>query len=207
MMIDSYKRLPLGMYLDILKLQRECEDDLERQVKVICLLSGKEEREVLNLPIGEYREMAGKTLFLTTAPERYGRPANKYTLGKWVLIPTMNLSKVTTAQYIDFQNFASKGESGLAETLSCFLVPEGKNYNEGYDVAEVHQAIKDYLMVSDALALMAFFLTRLGALMKVTKTSLSKLKKKMTEEQIARVSILTEAIGTARKVLQTGGVG
>lgn len=206
--IDSYKTLPLGTYLEILDAQKITED-LERQVKVISLLSGLTESEVLNLPIMDYREMAGKSLFLTKSPDRYPRPADKYQVGGFTLIPTKDLAKITTAQYIDFQHFAPGGDATLAETLSCFLVPEGKNYNDGYDIVEVHNAIKSYLMVWDALGLLAFFLSKLAGLMRVTQISLSRLKRKkmLSKEQEAKIGMLTEAAQAARMALRTNGVG
>lgn len=197
--IDNYAALPLGVYLDILAAQRDIPEDLDRQVRVVSLLSGLTEREVLNLPIAEYREMAGKTLFLTEAPTRYPSPRRKYKCGEWVLVPTLDLARVTTAQYIDFQTFAPEGEARLAETLSCFLVPEGCEYNDGYDVAEVQRAVRDNLSTADALGLMAFFLSRLAALIRTTRTYLSRQRRRrMTPEMEAKAGMLTEALEALR---------
>ena len=41
--------------------------------------------------------------------------------------------------------------------LSCFLVPRGCDYNDGYDIADVHAAIREEMSVAEVLALLAFF--------------------------------------------------
>ena len=41
--------------------------------------------------------------------------------------------------------------------LSCFLVPKGCDYNDGYDIADVHAAIREEMSVAEVLALLAFF--------------------------------------------------
>lgn len=157
-MITSYDTLPLGIYLDICAISRdESREDVDRQVSIIALLSGESERSILNLPIPQYQQRAAAAEFLRAEPEKLGRPLAKYALGPWSLLPTLDPEKLTTAQYIDFQTFAPAADEKLVELLSVLLVPEGHPYNDGYDVVEVQNAIREHLSVADALALSAFF--------------------------------------------------
>ena len=75
-------------------------------------------------------------------------------------MPTTDIRKMTTAQYIDFQTFSKEGEKKLIEVLSCFLIPKGKKYNEDYDILEVQKALRNYLTIPNCLALSAFFLAK-----------------------------------------------
>ena len=174
-MITSYDTLPLGTYLDILAVNGdESRDDIDKQVATIALLNGCDERTILNTPLPEYSEMAAALDFLAHPASKVGRPAARYTLGPWALIPTADLKKVTTAQYIDFQTYAAEGDRRLVEILSVMLVPEGRTYADGYDPEEVQDAIREYLSVRDALSLVAFFFERFLESTRATLNSLER---------------------------------
>ena len=104
-MIDNYNEMPLGLFLRIDAILRErAGDEVGTQVGIIALLTGKTEDEVLNLPLAEYSDLAGKTAFLTNHCEP--REIDTAAPGWNGLTPTLDFTKITTAQYIDFQTFA-----------------------------------------------------------------------------------------------------
>ena len=156
-MIDNYNDLKIGKYLEILEACKAGGDELETQVKLIAALSGNTETEILNMPITEYSALARSASFLSKAPELPDKPAKVYEVGGFRLVPVMDAGKITTAQYIDFQTLAKHKEGKVVEILSCLLVPEGKRYNEGYDIADVHKAIREEMSVADAMGTYAFF--------------------------------------------------
>lgn len=157
-MIDNYNDLKIGKYLEILEACKAGGDELETQVALIAALSGKTETEILNMPITEYSALTRSASFLSKAPELPDKPAKVYEVGGFRLVPVMDAGKITTAQYIDFQTLAKHKEGKVVEILSCLLVPEGKRYNEGYDIADVHKAIREDMSVADAMGTYAFFL-------------------------------------------------
>ena len=157
-MIDNYKDLKIGKYLEILDTCKAGGDELDTQVALVAALSGKTEEEILNMPISEYSALARSASFLSKAPELPDKPAKVYEVGGFRLVPVMDAGKITTAQYIDFQTLAKHKEGKVVEILSCRLVPEGKWYNEGYDIADVHKAIQEDMSVADAMGAYAFFL-------------------------------------------------
>ena len=178
-MITSYKELPVGLWLDIRKIQEETPDPVDARVAIVAILTGKTEREILNAPLSESSEWFARAEFLEAPdPDISSRIAASYKAGPFDLVPTTDLRKITTAQYIDFQNFAPEGERKLVELLSVFLIPKGLEYNEGYDIAEVQQAIREDLSVLDTLALSAFFLNKYAALIRRSRSSLARLEKK-----------------------------
>lgn len=158
-MIDNYNELSVGKYLRVLEL---CEDksldNVERQVAILSVLSGKTEDEILNLPLPEYMEMSGRLKFLEKSPGLPETPAKSYNVGKWVLMPVADIRNMTAAQYIDFQTFAAQDGSRVVEIISCMVVPEGKKYNSGYDIVELQHDIREKMPVTDAMSLYAFFL-------------------------------------------------
>ena len=183
--IDNYRNLPVGKWLEILELSRdENVDALEQQVKTIAILTGLADDEVLDLPIMEYKSLAAKTKFLEKDYDGKLQIAKSYGLNGMELIPVKDFNKITTAQYVDYQTFSEEGDMYLVQTLSTLLVPKGKKYNDGYDMDAVQQAIRDNLSVADVLSLYAFFLTKWVKSIKDSQTYLDKEIKKIPNKEM-----------------------
>lgn len=184
-MIDNYRNLPVGKWLEILELSKdENVDALEQQVKTIAILTGLTEDEVLDLPIMEYKSLAAKTKFLEKDYDGKLQIAKSYGLNGMELIPVKDFNKITTAQYVDYQTFSKEGDMYLVQTLSTLLVPKGKKYNDGYDMDAVQQAIRENLSVADVLSLYAFFLTKWVKSIKDSQTYLDKEIKKIPNKEM-----------------------
>ena len=157
--IDNYRKLPIGKYLKIVELCETEMDGVDRMVKIIGILADLTDDEVLNLPLPTFTEYSAKSKFIDKqCPENLIPAVSKsYQINGMVLLPVTDIRKVTAAQYIDFQTFSKDKEHHFVEMLSCFLVPRGCNYNEGYDILDVHNGIKEEMSVAEVLALLAFF--------------------------------------------------
>ena len=165
--IDNYRDLPIGMYLDICEIDKRTDiEELHKQVCIISILTGREEEEIYNLPLEEYKELAAKSAFLMREYDGQVKTAQSYGINGMVLIPVEDYRKITTAQYIDFQTFAKDPERNIVELLSCMLVPKGKKYNQDYDIIELQKALRMHLSVADALSLLAFFFIKYHELIK-----------------------------------------
>lgn len=183
--IDNYRNLPVGKWLEILELSKdENVDELEQQVKTIAILTGLTEDEVLDLPIMEYKSLAAKTMFLEKDYDGKLQIAKSYGLNGMELIPVKDFNKITTAQYVDYQTFSKEGDMYLVQTLSTLLVPKGKKYNDGYDMDAVQEAIRENLSVADVLSLYAFFLTKWVKSIKDSQTYLDKEIKKIPNKEM-----------------------
>ena len=193
-MIDNYNDLTLGTYLDIDAVLRSEADDVEKQVRIIALLSDRTERDILELPLADYAALAAKTDFLRHECPPVTAPARAY-------IPTQDFTKITTAQYVDFQTFSKEGTEKLAELLSVLLIPEGKTYNEGYDFLQVVADVKT-LPLPVALSLVGFFFARLSESTLASLTSLEGLTKKGNKKNRKKIE---KALAQAREML--AGVG
>ena len=174
-MIDNYNTLPLGLYLNIdAVLQDKGADDLDKQVRIIALLSGLSVDDVLALPLAEYSALSAKTDFLRHECPPVSAPSRVIS-GDFVLIPTKDFTAITTAQYVDFQTFSKGGTQKLPELLSVLLIPEGHKYNDGYDIADVIRVVRE-LSLPVALGLSAFFFGRLVQSIQASLTSLESAK-------------------------------
>ena len=158
-MIDSYDKLTVGTYERLLAIQEmEGIDENELTLEVLAVLAGTTVDELMRMPLEDYYAIRAAGSFLLLQPEpRDIRDA--YELGGWRVRPVRKVQQMTAAQFIDFKEWAKLKGRHTAAILSCFLVPEGKAYGEGYDGEELIRAIDDHLAMSDAVALDAFFFT------------------------------------------------
>ncbi len=208
--INNYADLPVGLYMDIIAVDRSPLGEFDKQVRIISILSGMAEADILALPIPEYKRIAAETEFLIH-PCQEGRMAKSYRLGDLVLVPTQDLTKITAAQYIDFQTLSQEGEEKTVELCSVFLIPKGHKYADGYDIADVQDAIRRHLSVQDVVTLAAFFLRKYAESI-VSSLTFCKREIRRTKDPKAKAEMeakLTEAETMLRRLAAslTGGAG
>lgn len=159
----------MGQYQEIDRITRTGGDELEVQVAILSILTGKPEAELLRLPLPEYTDLAGQSTFLRRPLDTIPEVKKVYQVDGWKLRPCGDYRKLTAGQYIDFQAF-TKDTLDFCGLLSVLMVPEGRTYGDGYDTAEVRSAIAGHLPMPDGMALIAFFLTRYAALIRASLT-------------------------------------
>ena len=203
----GYKDITVGRYnADILPIIKEGDklDPVDFQVHLIAALNGLTEKQVLDLPLAKYTELAMAAKFLETPCDTsaVGRLADRYTLGDVTLIPCKDYEAMTAAQFIDFQQLSKDLEANTIALLSVFLVPEGHKYNSGYDVAEVRQAIADHLSVQDAMEILGFFFGQLPELLRDSLASLESTAKRLKDKK--KRATLLERVEAAKALLRSG---
>lgn len=206
-MIDNYNDLSVGKYLEILAIDKEEGiEDIDKQVRVVSVLSGMTEDEVLHMNIGEYTILARKADFLRIprAEELEPQVKPEYEVGGFVLRPVKDYKKLETGQYIDFKAYAADMESHFVELLSVILVPKGHRYGEGYEMEEVQEAIRS-MSVADALGVIAFFLKSYRELM-LDSLNYSEREAQKMKDPTQRAETL-ERIAKARADLLKNGDG
>lgn len=189
-MITDYEHLPIGKYLKILELSQTEDND----VAIVSVLADKTEDELMNMPLTDYRRLADGASFLFTQPVP-AKVRKEYDLAGQRLRLLQKAEKLTTAQYIDFKEYAKAGETDICRYLSIVLVPDGKTYNDGYDVDEIHTLIAEHLPVLDALGIRDFFVNGLERLTAASLTSSRLMAARLTDpkkrtESLTRIAEL-----------------
>ena len=200
--IDNYADLAIGTYLRIVALRRDASLTIyDRQPKEIALLTGLSEQEVLALPLPQYKALAGRLAFLDNPAPDVPRPSKEVRIGDLVLVPVADSAKLTAAQYIDYQTMLAQDgtEDKVVELLSVFLVPKGRAYCDGYDIADVQTAIRDHLSVLDVLSLVGFFMTRFAESIASSLSLSEKMVRRITDPE-QRKDLLTR-VEKAREAL------
>ena len=187
--IDSFNKLTLGKYDEIKTIsQDETLEEVDRVVGIISVLTDVSEEE-----------------FLSAEAFNPGRMAKKYVIGGMELIPVTDFRKLETCQYLDFQTYAGDLDNHMVELISVLLVPKGHRYNEGYDILEVQQAIRDGMTVTEGVSVVTFFLTLFKGLIK-DSLDYSKEMAKGIKDKTKREEIL-EKIQEQETLLERNGVG
>lgn len=127
-------------------------------IALAAIVQGVDEGTMLDMPLDEAREAFALVQGLDSPPKP-NRIRTCYNVGRWSL-RVAQMQDITVAQWVDYQNYARAGiEEHTADILSVALVPAGKKYNEGYDMAALKRDLLE-MPVCDALAVCFFFQKR-----------------------------------------------
>ena len=184
-MIDNYKDLPLKKFLELRDIDTEGMEDIDVQVEIIAILADMPEEEVINLPLTEYKKMVSKTAFLATQPKEMKNPPKTIKVNGREYDVVSDVRNFTTGQYIDYQSYIKDPENlekNFDKMMSIFLIPKGKKYGNGYDIAEV---VKDALDISveTVIGLSRFFFQQLQSSINNTLTYLEWMMKKLSRKE------------------------
>ena len=113
------------------------EDENERVYAIMEAVYGE---DVLNLPLKDFNEKCKELSFLQKEIPNDLHVKNIKVNGREYYFDGL-LGKITTAQYIDFQNYLKNEDE--QKTFSVFIIPKGHSYNDGYDMEQVFNDILD----------------------------------------------------------------
>ena len=144
----TWNDVTLEKYQQLVDIENDNKELIDKNSAYISVLFDVPYSEELSLR--EYNRYTCKLKFLSTP---LPKPQLKAKYDNYVL--HKQVGNITMAQYIDFKTYAMRGD--VAGCLSCFLIPEGKTYLEGYDVEEVKEYINK-MPIPDVIAIQGFFL-------------------------------------------------
>lgn len=141
--------------IDELQLATEAEKNLQ----VAAIIAEKEYEELLDMPLDEVTSYVAACDFLQQPPKPK-KARRHYTINgrKYKLLK--NEMELLTSQYVDFQAIYQDGfDKRPGELLSIMMVPDGHEYNDGYDKDQVMEDMYD-MRVEEALGIVDFFMGR-----------------------------------------------
>lgn len=157
----NFNELPIVIYEKLSAITADdYAEESDRNIDIMAVMTGKTAEELLKLSIVEFRAEADKLTWLYDKVEP-SKPKKAYRIGGRTCVVEARPDKVSWAQYIDFKNYMEKAEEHIAELASLFLIPRGCSFNEGYDLADFHEEVRNELPITDALGLLAFFFAKL----------------------------------------------
>lgn len=156
----SWQNISIQKYYDILDILNENDtDDITKNVQLVSLILGKDENEVWNMSLPDAGVLIGKLRFLNDF-KLSERPKMKISLPGYENLEVMeDTTSMTVAQYVDYQQFVRMPlRESLEKILSVFILPKGKKYNEGYDIIDLQNVIRNHLPFVIAQSLLGFIL-------------------------------------------------
>lgn len=156
------------------------ENEVEKVVKVLSVITGKDEDHFYDMTLQEYHKEAAILNSLSEIPDK--PIAFLYTVnGKdYTLNPDVN--KMTTAQFIDFTTLSTKHPCDYSLILSTILIPKGHKYGQ-YDIKIVAKQLED-MCILDAMSISFFFQMALKAYTKASLDySIRTMKRTMKKEK------------------------
>ena len=159
-MIDSYDKLTIGKYRELMALEKE--DDLTYGVKILSILSDIDEDELMDMPLEDFSGMMAKTKFLYRQVDKldYNHLNRNITINgkKYEIIK--DAKKMTAGQYIDYNAYIKKDNfmEMLPFILTTFIIPKGHKYCDDYDAEDLARELDEHLDIRTALCISDFFL-------------------------------------------------
>lgn len=211
---NSWKKITLGDYERIGKINaREGDSDEQKQIAIISVLNGVDEDEIWNLTPYEVNLLRSQMLFMVKLEASQKGGPKKLKINNEDYTINYNVGKMTYAQFVDFNTYYQqnlKSDEGLAKVLSTLIIPKGKKYNDGYDVAEVVNLLHNHLNVQDAVDILFFFLLALNLSEEISQQYLvlmTKWRKMITRNKMekTRMENLLRIIKASRKIQTLDG--
>lgn len=204
----NWKDITINVYqkLQNLNLNRSSDiiDEIDDNVKILSILCDVDEDTIADLEINEYKRLVSQCTFLNEIPKV--KINDEYWINNKLYQVQYDVQNMTMAQYIDYQTYLKDSSKYTKEIVSCFVIPKGKKYGEGYNISEVVEDIGNYFSIVDALSVCFFFtmlfqsLTKatLGCLvkkMKREKRKMNKVEQQQMDKAIEELTKVTNSIG------------
>lgn len=175
----NWDEINIRLYKKLYELSSNVEDVIDAEIEIISILCDCSEEDILNLPIPEYQRLRGECQWIANKPDVKAFAPKTIKLGNKEYDVYYDASKLTTAQYIDFQNYLKAGdiEKYLTHILSVFIVPKGKIYGD-VPVEEVMEILEDNISIKMALSMCFFFIVEYLSTINLTVYYLEKRMKK-----------------------------
>ena len=198
--------ITLAQFLKLQKLDMDKDKD-DYIFKFAAIVHGYDYDEFERLPLSFVNEcMQEIQPLLDKSPK--AEKINSHTLvlnGKTYTIT----DELSLSQYIDFQAIFKDYQNNMAEFLSILLLPEGKQYNDGYSKDEVIKDI-EAMSIETAMGLSRFFfrkwkrslLSSLTYSLRILTARMIKERKTLTKEQKMEMDMALTGLRLQRKQLQ-----
>ena len=192
----TWKDISIKKYLEIQDILNDAVNSDED--KAILIANTIYEQDITELPIPEYQKKMRDLAFVNEAPQNENL-ANSYTVNGTKYKSNANIETIQANQFIDFQNYAKKQD--IIGCISCFFIPDGHKYNDGYDMANVKEDV-GLLPITVANALAFFFKSQYAILLVLSQRySLKQMKQMgMSKEKIKEMADSLTTLGMTNLV-------
>ena len=186
-------------------LQTIDNNDENADFEIVSVLCDIDQDLVEKLPLAEFSNILSKLSFLSTPPQPH-RPAKQLLIDDKVINVTLSTQEMCAAQFFDYKNIlANDVDRKTARLMAVFMIPDGCEYNKGYNANDWIDFINNNVSVVEVQSYTNFFtITYKAFATTFLKYSIKEMKKMkdLTEEQ--RMKILTP-LQQGLTIIENGG--
>lgn len=199
---NDWKDLTMGEFIELEQILKADIPESYRTVHVLSLLSNHTIDELESLPMHEFKSLTKNLNFINTEP-KYNDIKSVYMINEKPYELKSDIASITTAQYMDYQVYMKENPVDMIKVLSCFLIPKGHNYNDGYNMQDVMKDVS-FLPLEDGLGIGFFLVKQLVAYILILKDYLEKNLKelKMNKEQTTELITHLDSMASSLWSLQ-----
>lgn len=161
---NNWDAVPISKYIKISNIcTDDAIDDTAKSVGVISELSDVDESVIWDLPMSEINKLVNDIKWVNKFDFKKRWTIKKLNVGDKKCHIDYDLQNMTISQYVDFQTAwrIKDSQEKLVPVLSCFIIPDGCKYNDGYDIVEFRKEIEDNIPITVANSVCFFFLKKL----------------------------------------------
>lgn len=154
---NSWNEVTFDEFNQIAQISASNVDDNFKLLNIISILSSTKLDDIIKLPLETIRRLSKAINFLNKEMPKI-KYKDHYIINGTKYDTAADLTRITTAQYIDYTNFMKEEVVDYCKVMAVFLIPHNHSYNDGYDFNKVVYDVSQ-LNILDFNAI-AFFLSR-----------------------------------------------
>ena len=140
------------------------------------------------MPLEDFTKLMQKTHFLYQTIDKldWNHLGRHLTINGKKYDIIKDARKMTAGQYIDYKAYIKDPEKFmdmLPYILTCFIIPSGCKYGDGYDVEELAKELNDNLNIRTAVCISDFFHNQSKVSIKISLRSLKWMMKRMSKKE------------------------
>lgn len=192
----DWNNITIKKYLKIQDILTD--ENMPDEEKIIQMANVIYEEDITELTVPEFNQKIKALDFVKEAPKKE-KLLKSYTINGTKYNSNADIQNVQANQFIDFQNYAKKEDT--IGCISCFFIPDGHKYNDGYDMLKTKEDIGE-LPITVANGLAFFFKEQYVTLLVLSnRSSLRKMKEMgMDKEKLEQMAENLATIGTVNLV-------
>lgn len=157
-----WEDITINDYKEIVNItQKELDSDLEKSISILAILCECTEDDLYSMNANKLYKLLSEIEWVKQPYKFNHNWNNKHiTINGIKYDVVVDINKFTVAQYADLQIYWDKRDDidYMAKLLTLFIIPNGKTYNNGYDIVQLANIIEDNVSINDFNSICFFFL-------------------------------------------------